>query len=402
MSGILFWVFVLLIVYVYLGYPVLLALLARFRRKPDFPPGDAPAVTLLIAAYNEESCIANKLDNALSLNFPREKLQILVAADGSDDRTADIVRQYASRGVELSYQPERQGKMAAITRAMAACRGEVIVFSDANNFYETDTLRALVTPFGCAQVGAVSGAKHIFKDDGALSRSEGLYWKYEALIKKQETRLGSCSGVSGEIFAIRKALFTPAPKGTINDDFYLAMQVLRKGYRVVFAPAARSFERVSLTAEDEIIRRKRINAGRYQALRHWRQTLPLKRPLLMWQILSHKILRLFVPFCMLGAWIANLCALILLPTSGGAASLLRLTAPYNWILFVLQCVFYGLAGLGASTAPTGALRKLVYLPAFLVNSNLAAVQGLIFYLSGKDRALWQKVRRAEEGGRQDG
>ncbi len=395
MSGILFWIFIALIGYVYFGYPLLLALLARMSRRPDFPPTAEPTLTLLIAAYNEESCIARKLDNALTLAYPRDKLQILVAADGSDDRTADIVRQYASQGVELSYQPVRQGKMAAITRALAVARGDVIVFSDANNIYETDTLRALVAPFASAQVGAVSGAKHILKDDGALSSSEGLYWKYESFIKRQETRLSSCTGVSGEIFAIRKALFAPAPRGTINDDFYLAMQVLRSGYRVVFAPAARSFERVSLTAEDEVIRRKRINAGRYQVLYRWRQFLPYKHPLLMWQIVSHKILRLFVPFFMLGAFIANLCALIGTP-AGVSASLLRLTFPFNWILFGLQLAFYGLAGLGGRTARIGPLRKLAYLPAFLVNSNLAALQGWTYSLGGKDRSLWQKVRRAEE------
>lgn len=397
MSGILFWIFVALIGYVYLGYPLLLALLARTRKKPVYPPGEEPTVTLLIAAYNEESCIARKLENALSLAYPAEKMQILVAADGSDDRTVNIVQQFAGRGVELSYQPARQGKMAAIQHAMPSARGEVIVFSDANNLYETDTLLALVAPFVSVQVGAVSGAKHILKDAGVLSSSEGLYWKYEAFIKRQETRLGSCSGVSGEIFAIRKALFTPAPEGTINDDFYLAMQVLRKGYRVVFAPAARSYERVSLTAQDEIMRRKRINAGRYQTLHYWRQVLPLSRPLWMWQIFSHKFLRLFVPFFMLGAVISNACALFIAP-AGDAPSFWRLTLPYNWVFFAFQGVFYGLAGLGNWASLSGPLRKLAYLPTFLVNSNLAALQGLAYYLRGKDHALWKKVRRAEEGG----
>ncbi|TLM89871.1 MAG: glycosyltransferase, partial [Actinobacteria bacterium] len=216
MSGILFWIFVGLLAYVYAGYPLLLALLARARKKALYPPAAAePCVTLLIAAYNEERCLAKKLENALSLDYPPAKLQILVAADGSDDGTVAIARAFASRGVELSYQPARQGKMAAINNAMPAARGELVVFSDANNLFEPAALRELVGPFAAPEVGAVSGAKHILKDAGALSSSEGLYWKYEAFIKRQETRLGSCTGVSGEIFAIRRELFVPAPRGII-------------------------------------------------------------------------------------------------------------------------------------------------------------------------------------------
>lgn len=401
MIGLLFWLSVGLIAYVYIGYPLLLLLLAKLRPKTAYPSAEAPAVTLLIAAYNEESCIAQKLENTLSLDYPANKLQILVAADGSNDRTLEIVQTYAPRGVELSYQPQREGKMAAINRAMQAVRGEVVVFSDANNHFEASTLRALVVPFASAGVGAVSGAKHILKGSGALASSEGLYWKYEAFIKKQETRLGSCSGVSGEIFAIRKQLFEPAPRGIINDDFYMAMQILRKGYRVVYAPDARSFERVSLTAGDEIIRRTRINAGRYQVLHLWRKILPIRKPLLMWQVISHKLFRLLLPFCMLAAFLTNLIALFL-PQTGVEVSLLRLTFPYAWIIFILQSAFYATAWLGSRGPQTSALQKLVYLPTFLVNSNLAALQGFIHYLRGKDQAVWQKVRRADETGGENG
>jgi cellulose synthase/poly-beta-1,6-N-acetylglucosamine synthase-like glycosyltransferase len=397
MSGILFWICVAVILYGYLGYPLLLALLAATRKQIIPTSDEEPDITLLIAAYNEESCIAKKIENTLALDYPPAKLQILIAADGSDDHTPDIVRQYADRSVELSYQPQREGKMAAINRAMPAVRGEVIVFSDANNYYEQDTLRAMVAPFVNKAVGAVSGAKHILKDDGALSSSEGLYWKYEAFIKKQETRLGSCSGVNGEIFAIRKSLFTPAPEGIVNDDFYMAMQVLRKGYRVVFAPEAHSFERVSLSAADEIIRRTRINAGRYQVIHRWRQILPVNRPFFMWQVLSHKILRLFIPFFFIGAFIANLLALFIQQNSP-APSLVKLTSPYNRIFFLLQCAFYITAWIGNQSSKGGAIKKITYLPTFLVNSNLAALQGLVHYLRGNNRVLWQKVRRAEERG----
>ena len=259
----------------------------------------------------------------------------------------------------------------------------------------------MVSPFSDPKVGGVSGAKHVLKGDDALGESEGLYWKYEAFIKKQETRLGSCSGVSGEIFAIRRSLFEPAPTGIINDDFYLAMRLLRRGYRVVYAPHARSFERVSLTAQDEIIRRIRINAGRYQALRLSGQLLPTNQPILLWQVISHKFLRLFVPFAMLGALFANLAAL--LPESKSLKpSLPRLSSPYNWIFFALQSLFYLMAWVGNTTKLTGKLGKILYLPTFLVNSNLAALRGFIRFVNGRETVLWKRVRRAEEGGDQHG
>ena len=180
-----------MILYTYAGYPLLLALLARTRRKPAPYPAAQPLVTLLIAAYKEEAVIARKLDNSLELDYPRERLQILVAADGSDDRSAEIVQGYADHGVELNYTPERGGKMAAINRAMPNARGEIVVFSDANNMYDPRAIRELIAPFADPKVGAVTGAKTIVQDEGGLSESEGLYWKYESFIKKQETRLNA-------------------------------------------------------------------------------------------------------------------------------------------------------------------------------------------------------------------
>ncbi|NMB88192.1 MAG: glycosyltransferase family 2 protein [Chloroflexi bacterium] len=393
----LFWLCVSAIVYTYAGYPLLLALLARRHPRPVPNSGHTPPVTVLIAAYNEEEVLANKLENTLALDYPPDRLQVLVAADGSQDRTAAIAGEFAARGVELSYRPQREGKMAAINRAMDCVRGEVVVFSDANNLYAPETLQALVTPFSDPQVGAVSGAKSILAGDGVLGESEGLYWKYESFIKKQETRLGSCTGVAGEILAVRKDLFQPASQAVINDDFYLAMQVIRQGYRVVYTDRARTYERVSLSAEDEIARRTRINAGRYQAMLLAPHILPLRQPLVVWQVVSHKFLRPLVPLAMIGAWLANLAAVLRRPRrSSRPASLLRLDAPWNYVFLGLQGVFYGLACLGRrrpSAARPGRLEKILYLPAFLFDSNLAALAGLYRYLTGRQTVLWQRVRR---------
>ncbi len=392
----LFWFFISTILYTYFGYPLLLALLARFRPNPR-PAGRPvlPPVTLLITAYNEQAVIADKLENSLALTYPRDRLQILVAADGSNDRTAEIVRAYAGRGVELSYSPPRQGKMAAINRAWPRVRGEIVVFSDANNCYEPDTLKELVVPFANPEVGAVSGAKVIRRGDGALGESEGLYWKYESFIKEQETRLGCCTGVAGEILAIRRALFEAPPDNIINDDFYMAMRLVQRGYSVFYNPRAVSSERISLSAQDEITRRARIIAGRYQAIALAPRLLPLRRPLVAWQILSHKFLRPLVPLAMIGTLVTNLLA-VFRPYQAGQRRLLNLAPPFHWLLLLLQAAFYALAWFGRGLERGSRWGKLFYLPTFLVNSNMAALIGLYRFLTGQQTSLWQRVPRRED------
>jgi cellulose synthase/poly-beta-1,6-N-acetylglucosamine synthase-like glycosyltransferase len=384
-----------MIFYTYAGYPILLALLARTRRELVSYPASQPLVTLLIAAYNEEAVIARKLDNSLELDYPRDRLQILVAADGSDDRTADIVRGYADQGVELNYTPERSGKMAAINRAMPKVQGEIVVFSDANNLYDPQVIRELVAPYADPKVGAVTGAKTILQDEGGLSESEGLYWKYESFIKEQEIRLGTCTAVAGEIFSIRRELFLAPPDHIINDDFYMASDLIRRGFNVIYTPSARSFETVSATAQDEIVRRTRIIAGRYQILASAAKLLPWRRPLVAWQVISHKYLRPLVPFGMIGAFLSNLAALIWPEVISyfSIRSLLSLSPPFNLIFMALQLLFYGSALIGNVIPARGFFGKLLYLPTFLVNSNLAALSGLYQYLTGKQTHLWQRVRR---------
>jgi len=271
-----FWISLGSILYTYFGYPLFIFLLAKLVHKSETYQTNQPPVTLLIAAYNEESVIEEKIGNSLAIDYPKELYQVLIVADGSTDKTPEIAKRYTNGGVDLLFQPERRGKMAAINRALSHARGEIIVFSDANNFYQADTIRNLVCPFGDPEVGAATGAKVISQGDGSLGASEGLYWKYESFIKKQESRLGSCTSAAGEVLAIRKKLYVAPPDKVINDDFFIAMQIIRAGYRLVYVPEAKSVERVSPSAEDEITRRTRINAGRFQAITMAEQILPFK------------------------------------------------------------------------------------------------------------------------------
>lgn len=392
MAGILFWICVFLIVYVYAGYPFLVFLFSSLFRKNRNYSFTAPTVTMLIAAYNEEKVIGAKLENCLALDYPREKLQILVAADGFEDRTADVVRSFEDRGVELSFSPERKGKVAAINRAMQEARHEIIIFSDANNHYPMDAIRELVTPFSDLSVGAVSGSKVVgLRDDNIeLGQAEGIYWKYESFIKQRESLLGCCIGVAGEQLAIRKDLFVAPPERIINDDFYIALQVIKQGYNVVYNPKARSYEAVSASQQDELIRRSRIVAGRYQVMGLSLPLLPFRRPVVVWQVISHKYLRPLVPFLMIFALVFNVVALFSKNTGN---SWVTLQPPVGYYFLSLQLLFYLLAVVGRNLKSKGVFGKVLYLPTYLIASNYAALLGLFRYLTGKQTALWKKVAR---------
>ncbi len=403
MIALFFWICVGLIVYVYALYPALLWLLTRFFKKTLRPHKgvgtEFPSVTLLISAYREEAVIAKKLENSLAIDYPSDRLQILVAVDGQEDRTREIVESFAEKSIVLSYSPQRTGKINAISRAVRASTGEIIVLTDANTFFAPDALKKLVEPALDPAVGAVSGAKVILREGDTLSSSEGLYWKYESFIKQQESDLNSCTGVSGEIFAFRRELFEPPPSWVINDDFYLAMQILRKGYRVVYIPGALTYERISLSAQDEGTRRRRIATGRTQALWMGADLLPWNQPVLIWQIFSHKFFRLALPFAMFGALLANLAAVVWPTAPTTNYPWIFLSSNVAWLFLILQVLFYGTAGLGAwlqRDHKAAGWKKVLYLPAFLVNSNLAVLFGFVQAFSRRQANLWQRVARRSD------
>jgi cellulose synthase/poly-beta-1,6-N-acetylglucosamine synthase-like glycosyltransferase len=382
---ILFWLSILFVVYTYLGYPLLVALVARFIHKRVFALTHDVSVTLLITAYNEENVIRKKIENSLNLDYPADKFQIIVAADGSTDRTPEIVKQFKDRGVVLAFTPQRDGKMAAINRAIPLAHGDIIVFSDANNMYETDAIRKLVAPFSDAKVGATTGAKLIIQDGGNLSGAEGIYWKYESWIKKNETALGTCTSSVGEILAVRRTLYNPPPNNIINDDYYMVLDLIRRGFQVHYVPEARSLEYISVTARDEMVRRSRMNAGKYQAISLSLNLLPFNKPLVIWQIVSHKYCRAFLPFGFIGALLANILIVLFQGNSPEAL--------FYWSLLLLQIAFYGAAVVGNQVKFQGFLGKMFYLPTYLVNSNMAILRGFYGYMTKKQTNIWERVRR---------
>ncbi|MHC1785293.1 MAG: glycosyltransferase family 2 protein [Anaerolineaceae bacterium] len=392
MFGIFFWIFIFLILYTYAGYPLILEVLTRsIKRTREYTP-IVPPVSLLIAAYNEETILEAKIMNALRVVYPPEKMQIIVANDSSTDRTAEIAEKFAEKGVLLVTTPNRMGKIGNINYAAHFAIGEIFIISDATNMFDTNAIQELVKPFSDPSVGISGGIHVIERGDGVLGESEGLYWKYETRIEDNESRLGTCITANGDILAIRRELWKDIPLKVINDDLYLAFTTIRNGKRVVITPHAIGRERVSPSAKDEIVRRTRMVAGVYQAMSMAGEILPWKYPLYVWQIVSHKFMRPLVPFWMLGALLANIGA-ILWPSATGSLNFFSLAFPFQWIFAGLQVLGYLLAIIGNKRENKKSAGFLFYLPTFLVNSNLAAMKGFIRFLNRQQSNQWQRVER---------
>jgi len=368
---VLFWLTAGVIFYTFLGYPLLIGLLARYVRRPVRRAPITPRVTLLIPAYNEASVIARKLENCLTLDYPSDRLEIVVVSDGSDDETVDIVAGYADRGVRLYHKPQRQGKAAAINRVMPLVSGDIVVFSDANTMLNSGGLRALVRNFADPTVGAVAGEKRV------LGGGEGLYWRYESYLKRCDSAVSSVMGAAGELFAIRRSLFEPLPPDTLLDDFVLSMQLVKAGWRVVYETEAVAREEASSSLAAEWQRRARNAAGGFQAIRRL-SGVPSKRRWPAWQYYSHRVLRWAVtPF--------------LLPMIYGLNLLLSGLSLYR-PLFLAQTAFYVAALLGYGLARWGVESGPLYAVFYFCFANAAALAGFWRYITGSQPVTWAKVR----------
>lgn len=387
--ALLFWLNFLLMFWAYFGYPLLMYVLSKVAQKPIRKEPIQPSITLLIPAYNEVDVIARKLNNSLALTYPREKLEILVVDDGSNDGTTEIISRYQEKGVKLIKQPVRGGKMAGVNTGFEMAKGEIIVLSDASPSYEEGSLELLIAPFADPQVGVVVGTLAIWDSNQGVAKQAGLYWKYEAALRRWESSTGSTVAVHGNMFALRKSLYRPLSSRTVNDEFSLAMETIKQGYRVVYEPAAISYDEASSSMEDEFNRRVRINAGRYQALF---SAGYLKAPTwgMSFRLFSHKLLRPLSPVFMLLMLVTNILT-VLLPRVEGSP-LVYLQGWFGWLVLVGQIAFYGLAWLGSLAEGRGVKKKPVFLslPYFFVSTNLAALLGLWRWLANRQTVKWQK------------
>jgi glycosyltransferase involved in cell wall biosynthesis len=362
------WIAVSIPLYAFAGYPLMLLSLGLLIRREVKKAPSWPVISLLIPAYNEARVIARKIENSLALEYPADRIEIVVVSDGSTDRTVEIAQSIG--GVRVLALEKNRGKVAALNAAVPRLRGEIIVFSDASALLAPDALRRLMENFADPQVGAVSGRYRVVKPNEVnIGVSEGLYWKYEAFVKVHESRLASTLGAHGHLHAIRNELYPFPPTETINDDYVIPLSVLGRGFRAVYEPSAQVFEEArEMTGFG---RRVRIVAGNLQQLRHLGQFLHPCRPLPLLFFLSHKVIRLLVPFAMLAALAANLFLLD--------------SRAYR-MLFGAQLVFYALAAFGL----TGRLRpRALRLPFYFCMVNSAAFFGLYHAMTRRRGMAWK-------------
>jgi cellulose synthase/poly-beta-1,6-N-acetylglucosamine synthase-like glycosyltransferase len=377
----LFWACAFLLAYHYFLYPGLVIAFSRLRPAPAPPdPAEWPSVSVIIAAYNEERVIDWKIRNTLGLDYPKDRFEVIVASDGSNDRTAEIARSFVPQGVVSLHEPARRGKTAALNRGVRQARGEIVVFSDANNEFSPDAIRRLVRHFGDPSVGGVCGAKRIKPAaERESSAGDSLFWRYESAIKVAESRIGTINNADGEIFALRRSLYKPVPEHIINDDAEITLDLIEQGKRIVYEPGAHSSEYASIHIRDDFFVKVRMVAGGYQTLAENPGALFPLRSWFAWSFFSHKTLRWLAPVFLIGTF---------------AASVALAAQPLYLAALLAQVGFYALAALGwLLIGRVKSLPALLYVPFYFTTMNLAAFRGLLRFLRRSQTVHWRRAQR---------
>ena len=388
MLELFFWLNVLIVVYTYLGYGLILLILNLLLfKKNQSRKIELPEVSILIAAYNEEDWIVEKINNTLSLDYPAELLKVIIITDGSTDGTFQKAKSCSvpvGMSVEVHHQNERKGKLAAIERIMPLVKTPITIFTDANTQLNKQAIQHLVRHYQNPKIGAVAGEKriHSANKDEASSAGEGLYWKYESLLKSWDANLYSVVGAAGELFSIRTALFEKIPADTLIEDFFLTMTVLRKGYRIAHAADAYALEGASASVGEELKRKIRIAAGGLQASWRLRDLLnPFRYGVFSWQFFSHKILRwTLAPLALPLVFVLNFW--------------LAFTMESWYIsLLILQVLFYLLALMGWVFEKKQLKIKVFFIPYYFCVMNYSVFLGFARLLKGQQTVLWEKAER---------
>jgi len=392
----LFWFSVICVLYTYIGYPFILMVIVfvkdklfslfskystlhtglnSFNPAPHMlPTGFYPSVSIIIAAYNEDNVIRDKIEKILNLDYPPDKLEIIVASDASTDKTDDIVKEFTSRGVILVRQKTRGGKTSVQNLAVKYAKGEILVFSDATTVFDNQALKKLVRNFKNPSVGCVGGEEYFVTSPGGISEEAGFFWKYERKLRRLESSFNTMIGVSGCIFAIRKELYERLDD-TLIEDFVLPLKVAGRGFKVMCEREARAYEYPAKSVKDEFRRKARIVSGGINVVVKMKYLLnPFKYPALSFEILSHKICRWLVPLFMVSLLISNLF-------------LWNDNAFFRAVL-LLQLCFYALAFVGYFYRK---IKLLKFISHFCL-MNITAVLGMIRFIKGEKKVIWEPVR----------
>jgi len=368
----IFWGATFLIAYTYLGYAAWLWLRSRLWPWPVLRAQREPQVSIVMVVRSEERWLESKLRNLLALEYPRERCQILVVSDGSTDGTDAILREYAhDPQVQVLMNQLPRGKASGLNDAMTMVAGEIVVFTDVRQKIEARAIRLLMESFADPEVGCVSGALMLGDaKTGETDRGMGVYWRVEKKIRELESESGSVVGATGALYAVRRELLAPVPEGTILDDVYIPMQVVRQGKRVVFEARARAWDSPDLGVEREFSRKVRTLSGNYQFLQLAPWVLSSGNPV-RWRFVSHKLLRLAVPFALAAMLIASLW----------------LSAPLYRAALLLQLAFYGLAVLDLARLPkAGVIARAADAAGTFVLLNTAAVVAFAGFVAGRKTA----------------
>lgn len=383
---ILFWIGIGIVFYTYLGYGIVLYLMVKIKElfvKPRLPrlPETLPEATLLIAAYNEEAIVASKMANCRQLDYPADKLRLVWITDGSNDNTNERLKEYPE--VTVLYQPRRQGKTAALNRALPYVNTPYVIFTDANTMLNKGAIKEIIRQFSDPRVGCVAGEKRVeIQAEQGATAGEGIYWKYESALKRLDYRLYSAVGAAGELFAIRTSLFEQMPPDTLLDDFILSLRIAMRGYKIAYSKEAYALESASLNMREEEKRKVRISAGGLQSVWRLRGLLNMFRyGILSFQYISHRVLRwTLTPVVLFALLPLNL----LLACTGHTL--------YTVIL-ALQLAFYLLGYLGYKMEKRNIRNKLLFIPYYFLFMNINVIRGYSYLAKHKGTGAWEKAKR---------
>jgi cellulose synthase/poly-beta-1,6-N-acetylglucosamine synthase-like glycosyltransferase len=377
-AGALFWVSLVLLVYVYVGYPLIAVVRARLSAQPRRKAPIEPTVSIVVIAHNESERIGGRIENLLALDYPRHKVEIVIGSDGSTDDTVERARCYERFGVRVRAFQQHRGKPAVVNALVPLVRGEIVVFADARQRFEPQTVRQLVTNFADPHVGAASGELVIEAGDGTAPAGHGaaLYWRYEKAIRCAEGRVDSTIGATGAIYAIRRALFESIPEDTLLDDVLIPLRVVRRGYRVVFEPEARAYDAASSTALQEFVRKTRTIAGTFQLMAREGWLLNPLQNRLWFETISHKVLRVALPMFHVSVLASN----IALADSG-----------FFGMTLALQVIFYAAAIIGFVQREARRRVVLFSAPCAMCLLLWATIVGFYRFITHRQQVTWERV-----------
>jgi biofilm PGA synthesis N-glycosyltransferase PgaC len=373
-----FWLSLALLAYIYLGYPVIAGLRAMLLPKPRRRAPIEPSVSIIVIVHNEADRIAARIENLLALDYPRDRLEIVIGSDGSTDDTVERALRYEAQGVRVRAFREHRGKPAIVNALVPVVRGEIVVFADARQRFDAGTVRALVANFADPAVGAASGELVVTADSGTAAAGQGtaFYWRYEKFIRSTEGRADSTVGATGAIYSIRRALFETIPEDTLLDDVLIPLRIVRRGYRVVFEPDARAHDSASATARQEFVRKTRTIAGMFQLLARETWLLNPFGNRLWFETVSHKVLRLALPMLHASLLVSN----VALADAG-----------FYGLLLAGQVIFYAAALVGA-TRRQARRRSIVFTaPCAMCLLIWATIVGFVRFITHRQQVTWERV-----------